>query len=360
MKDLKELDKNFAIETNIIREGLSFYNIDFAPFKIYGVFKEKGLYRRLPDEYAKQISEGVYEFSKQSAGGRVRFVTDSPYIVLKTKLIPGKMDHFALTGSAGFDMYAEWKNEHRYMGTFRPPVEVTDGYEAVKDFSQKIERIFTINFPLYSCVEELYIGVQEGCILREAPEYAVNKPIVFYGSSITQGGCASKPSSCYQSILSRQFGFDYINLGFSGSARGEDLMIDYIKKLDMSMFVMDYDFNAQSIEELENTHEKLFLAVRKSHPDIPILILPRPNYYVTSEDERVKIIERTYKNAKDGGDDKVFYITSRKLMDVVRDNGTVDGIHPTDSGFFSMACAIAEVFEQVLPQVNTKQKEKDR
>ncbi len=349
MKDLKEIDKNFALETNISREGLTFYDVDQDPFKIYGVFKADGKYRRMPEVVAKTVSEGVHGLSENTAGGRVRFITDSPYVVLQTKGQAGKMDHFALTGSVGFDMYAECEGDTRYMGTFRPPFEVTDGFEAVVDFLDRKERVITINFPLYSCVDQLYLGLQEGCVLKEAPEYRISKPVVFYGSSITQGGCASKPGSSYQSILSREFDFDYINLGFSGNAKGEDEMIDYIAGLDMSMFVMDYDHNAPSVEDLDKTHEKMFLAIRKAHPDMPIIIMPRPKYYLNPDDERRReIVEKTYRNAKARGDEHVYYISGRKLMEIVKDNGTVDNCHPTDSGFFSMACAIAEVMRGIF------------
>ena len=87
-------------------------------------------------------------------------------------------------------------------------------------------------------------------MLKDAPEYRIKKPVVYYGSSITQGGCASKPGSSYESILSRRFDCDYINLGFSGTAKGEDEIVDYIKGLEMSVFVMDYDHNAPTTEHL--------------------------------------------------------------------------------------------------------------
>ena len=349
MKNIAEIDKNLAIETSIEREGLHFYDAEQAPFQIYGIFKENGMFRRMPEEIAKSVSEGVYNLHTNTAGGRVRFVTDSPYVAIKTEYIPGKMSHFALSGSSGFDMYSQYDGMTRYEGTFIPPYNVENGYESILDFGKCHERVVTINFPLYSSVKKLYIGLKEGAVLKPAPGYSVEKPVVYYGSSITQGGCASKPGSSYESILSRRFDCNYINLGFAGNAKGEDEMSDYIKGLDMSVFVMDYDHNAPSVEHLEKTHSRMFQKIRVAQPDLPILIMSRPKYYLTEFEERRKgIIRNTYLTAQEQGDKNVYYLDGRKLMEVIGDNGTVDNCHPTDSGFFSMACAIGQVFEKIF------------
>lgn len=349
MKNIAEVDKNLAVETTIDRADLCFFDAEKSPFKIYGVFKENGVFRRMPETVAQNISTGVNALHTHSAGGRVRFVTDSPYVAIKTQYDPWKMSHFALTGSAGFDMYAEYAGETRFEGTFVPPFDVKDGYESIKDFNECHERVITIHFPLYSTVNKLYIGLKEGAVIKEAPEYRIKKPVVYYGSSITQGGCASKPGSSYQSILSRRFDCDYINLGFSGSAKGEDEIINYIKGLDMSIFVMDYDYNAPSIEHLQTTHSKMFETIRAARPDLPIVILSRPKYYPKEEEQkRLDVIYNTYLTAKERDDKNVYFINGKKLMEIVGDNGTVDGCHPADSGFFSMACAIGEVFEGIL------------
>ena len=355
MKNIAQIDKNFALETAIEREGLKFYNVENTPFQIYGVFMENGSYRRIPEEIAKKVSPGVHILSTHTAGGSVRFVTDSPYISIKAECSVDKTSHMALTGKVGFDMYAEYAGENRYEGTFIPPFNFRKGYEAIKDFSRVHKRVITINFPLYGTVSKLFIGLKEGSVLEPAPDYKINKPVVFYGSSITQGGCASKPGSSYQSILSRRFDCDYINLGFSGNAKGEDAMTDYINGLDMSAFVLDYDHNAPTAEHLRNTHSKMFRAVRAAHPDIPILILPRPKYYLEPEhEERFDIIYQTYLSAKEAGDNKVYFISGPKLMELAGDNGTVDGCHPTDSGFLSMANAIGEVFCKFWHEVEKK------
>lgn len=346
---LDSIDKNFIVKTNIEKEDICFHDVEEGNFHIYGIFKENGLFRRLPEYVAKSVSKGVYGLHTNTAGGRVRFVTDSSYVAIKTIYTPCRKPHFALTGSSGFDMYFESIDGPRYAGTFIPPVDVVDGYESMIEFAGRQERIITINFPLYSDVEKLYVGLQEDASLKEAPEYSIKKPIVYYGSSITQGACASKPGSCYQSILSREFDCDYINLGFAGGARGEEAIANYIKKLDMSAFVLDYDHNAPTAEKLKNTHLRFFEIIRRENPALPIVIMPRPRFYHRGEDEkRFEIVRATYQKAKEKGDENVYFVSNKELMELARDNGSVDNTHPTDSGFLSMAQAIGKVFEKIF------------
>ncbi len=345
MSDISKIDSNFAIKTKIEKEDIKFYSIDEFPFKVYGVFRENGKYRRMPEVVAKSVSEGVYVLHSNTAGGRVRFATDSPYIAIYTKM-DGlyKMPHFALTGSIGFDLYVD----NYYAKTFVPPFDIVDGYESIFEFGKKEQREITINFPLYSNVSEIYIGLQEKSLLAEATPYKNSRPIVYYGSSITQGGCASRPGMSYQAIVSRTFNYDYINLGFSGNARAEDEMIEYIKNLNMSVFVYDYDYNAPSVQHLEKTHEKMFKAIREKNPLLPVIMMSRPKHFLTEEEKmRRTIIETTYLNALSEGDKNVYFIDGEALTALCVDSGTVDNCHPTDFGFASMAKALSKVLEKI-------------
>lgn len=162
----------------------------------------------MPESVAKNVTRGVDALHTNTAGGRVRFKTDSQYIAIHAEMDGlGKMPHFALTGAIGFDLYVN----NKYEKTFVPPFDIKDGFESIVEFSNKELREITINFPLYSNVNDLYIGLQNDAIVKEASPYKNTKPIVYYGSSITQGGCASRPGMAYQSILSRRFNHDFVN-----------------------------------------------------------------------------------------------------------------------------------------------------
>ncbi len=126
-------------------------------------------------------------------------------------------------------------------------------------------------------------------------------------------------------------------------------MTDYINSLDMSAFVLDYDHNAPSTEHLQATHSRMFNKIRAAYPDLPILIMPRPKYYLTEEEKlRHEIVHNTYKAARDSGDENVYFISGRELMELAGDLGTVDNCHPTDLGFYSMAKAIEPILRKIL------------
>ena len=345
--DISRIDKNFLVETNIKKDGLVFYNAESAPFRIYGVLREGDRFRRIPEAVAKATSEGVHSLHDNTAGGRVRFVTDSPYIAIVARMDKmSKMPHFPFTGSAGFDLYTGT----RYLQTFVPSYNSEGGYEQVIDVFEPTEREYTINMPLYSSVNELYIGLKEGCVLKAAPAYSYEKPIVYYGSSITQGGCSSRPGNSYQSIIGRELDCDHLNLGFSGNAKAEDAISDYVAGLDMEAFVYDYDHNAPTVEHLKATHEKMFLNFRSKHPTTPVVMLTRPKYYLTEvERERLLVVRNTYEKAVANGDKNVYFIPGPELLvDFVRESALVDNCHPNDAGFVSMAYVVGNKLKEIL------------
>lgn len=349
MLDISAIDPNFKVETKIREENIRFYDVLQPPFSVHGVYYDDGKFRRLPENIAETVNQGVHNRHANAAGGRIRFQTDSPYVAIHVKMTGiGKMPHFALTGSAGFDLYVKVGEGQQHRGTFVPPFNITDGYESILRFPVTEMRDITINMPLYSDVCKLYIGLKEGAQIAPPEPYKHTTPIVYYGSSITQGGCASRPGNAYQNIITRRLNTDYVNLGFSGSAKGEPEIADYIRKMDMSVFVYDYDHNAPTVEHLEKTHEKMYLSIRSAHPDLPVVMLSRPRAYLTEDEvKRREIVRATYLNAKARGEN-VYFISGEELMQYAGDSGLVDGIHPNDLGFASMARVLGDLLETIL------------
>lgn len=343
MADISKIDKNFAAENG--GEGAVFYNVRNAPFRVYGLLMTAP-YTRMPESAA--VSEALQALRYHTAGGRVRFRTDSPYITLRAKTNDrSRMSHMPLTGSCGFDLY----ESGRYAGTFVPPFEDCDSYESTVSLAGARERELQINFPLYGGVTELEIGIAPGSSLSETSGYEIEKPIVYYGSSITQGGCASRPGNCYQAIISRRLDADYVNLGFSGSAMGESEVAEYIASLEMSAFVMDYDHNAPDEEHLAKTHKPFFDTVRKAHPTLPIVLVSKPNFSFAAltDARRRNMICKTYADAVSNGDENVYFIDGASFFAFDGGDGcTVDGTHPNDLGFAKMAEEIGAVLEKIL------------
>ena len=348
-KNISEIDSNFAVKPISADNGVCWYNIEDKPFSIFGVFKENGCFRRMPEKIAETVSEGVYALHTNTAGGRVRFKTNSRFICIKADMPGiGKMPHFALTGSAGFDLYGNADGE-KYVSSFVPPFNISNGYESRIETGDVGTAEYTVNFPLYSSVSRLLIGLEEGARLSAPEPYKTVLPVVYYGSSITQGGCASRPGNSYQSRVSRELGCDYINLGFSGNAKGERVIAEYISKLDMSAFVFDYDHNAPDPSHLRNTHKQFFEIIRSAKPELPIIIMSRPKYRLNSdEQERLTVIEETYNSAVAAGDKNVYLLRGSELMRIAEFDGTVDNCHPNDLGFYSMAAALTDLLEKII------------
>lgn len=352
MSSIEKIDQNFAVQTNLHIDGIRFYDIQDAPFTICGLIYENGLYRRMPEHIAKTVSPRVYDLHVHTAGGRVKFVTNSSFVAIKAEMpAVTKMAHFPLSGSGGFDLYVGKKEQ--FHGSFVPRYTMQDGYESVIRFESRRKREITINFPLYSSVSSLYIGLEGNAVVEPSAGYKNIKPMVFYGSSITQGACASRPGNSYTNTVSRTLGIDYINLGFSGNARGEQSMADYIASLDMSVFIYDYDYNAPDPEHLQNTHQKMFQTVRNAHPELPIIILSRPKYKPNAEEkQRLEIIKKTYSDAIAAGDKNVYFIDGKTLMKYAKDNGTLEGCHPNDLGFYSMAKVLLRQLKPLFKEDN--------
>ncbi len=345
--DFTKIDKNMKVETKIEREGLTFYDIDEAPFKIHGVFREGDRYVRMPREFAESVNDSIKWLNGHTSGGRIRFVTDSPYIAMKLQVSgTSKFSFFSLAGLIGCDVYSG----KQYFGTIIPPLDTTTEYENVINIPNPEEREYTINMPIYSCVHKVYIGIKEGSVLKPAGDYKLTKPIVFYGSSIVQGGCASRPGNTYPSIISRELDSDFISLGFAGSAKGEEEIANYIAKLDMSVFCYDYDYNADDLEYYKATHENFFKIVRAVHPDVPIIMTTRPKKHLAAgELDRIEVMMQTYQNAVDAGDKNVYYIKGCDLLDdSIAESALIENCHPNDCGFASMARVYSKKLKEIL------------
>ena len=340
MGRIVKINENTQFETEIANENLKFYDAKDEPFKTYGVYHDGEKFRRMPQELGNRLGGWHVILSRNTAGGRIRFRTNSRKFAIHYEGDMGQMPHMAYTGSCGFDMYFGTT----YKGSFLPEDYKTMGYERELDSWLTEMKEVTINMPLYSEVDKLYIGLDEDAVVEVPTPYRLEKPFVSYGSSITQGACASRPGTCYQHILTRRFDCDHINLGFSGSARAQVEMAEYVANLDMSLFIYDYDHNADDPAFLEETHERMFKTIREKNPELPIIMMSRPKFYLNNEElKRVEIIKKTYENALAKGDRKVYFIDGRDLCKYCENEGTVDNIHPTDYGFASMASVLGDL-----------------
>ena len=362
MSTLETLDKNMAAGNDIQRdEALMFPDCFAAPFRLSGFpwFPQDGKLHRIPAHIAQKISPSVTRLATKTAGGTLSFRTDSNRLYLEavvTEAIP--TSKFSACGRSGFDVYMRRDDCNKLI--FVKSVLPDPGVKLMKLDIPKISSLMLegssnivevlINFPPYDGVESLQVGLEADSLVLPPVPYAIEKPILFYGSSITQGGCASRPGNAYPNHLCRRLRANFVNFGFSGSAKGEALMAQTIAQLEMSVFVMDYDHNAHTHEHLQNTHEPFFKTVRAAHPELPIILISRPCTRPFPSTLKYKqIVRQTYENALAAGDKKVWFIDGGTLFGTTdADACTIDGTHPNDIGFLRMANTIEPVLRRAL------------
>lgn len=352
MSNISEIDRNFAVDDNVSREGMGWFDPKQPPFALHGLLFDDDGYKRMDSAVAKAVNDGVFTLHRHTSGGRVTFETDSKYIAIYVKCGIAQSSTMPLTSYTGFDLYLEREDGSlEFTNVFVPPVSVNGSYQGIFNFREPGMHKVLIHFPLYNAVEALYIGLDQTSVINSYSPYVSELPVIYYGSSITQGGCVSRPGNAFPAIASRLSKRDFWCYGFSGSARGESEMAEYIAAQPMSAFVLDYDHNdCDNRERLAKQHPMFYQTVRASHPDIPIIIMTAPYaarpFYDDHPRQSKEILRQTYDNAKAAGD-WVYFIDGGVLFGADKDAALVDRIHPGDVGHLMMAHAVVQCLEDI-------------
>ncbi|MBQ7715185.1 MAG: SGNH/GDSL hydrolase family protein [Clostridia bacterium] len=351
MPKITDLDKNFKSVTD--KNGLVYFDAFTAPVRISGLpWREtNGNYHRMDDRFSDEYNDGVRVLSSNTAGAQISFKTDSKRIGVKVDVEWNNlMPHMPYNSSTGIDIYAGSGREKKYRQTFFVYLNGAEHYEDVRELNFDTATEVTLNLPLYSGIASLQIGLEEDAVL-EAPEpFDYKYPVLFYGSSITQGACASRPGLAYFHVLARKFNFEVVNMGFSGAALGEPVMARQIASIPLSAFVFDYDHNAPDAEHLKKTHKPFFDIVRRARPDLPIIMISKADASGGAELTKLRrdVIKATYDEAIASGDKNVWFVDGMKIYGEDAENSTVDTLHPNDIGFRHMAEAIAPALREAL------------
>ena len=345
----KEYDANLVIESTLGGKDVNFFDAKCEPFRLYGMWHDGEKYCRMPKEVAAGVSKGIANNYGTTSGGRVRFITDSPYVAVKVIYEHiGHNDVTPLSATAAIEMNVDGE----FGGVFRTPDDFREG-ELLKvvDIRGEGEHLITLYMPTHSEIKELYIGVAPGTEISHAPDYKYEKPVVFYGSSITHGTGCSRAGNPYPAQVSKNLDTNFVNLGFGGLAKGEAAMAEYIATLEMSAFVYDYDFNSPSVEHLDSTHEPFFKIIREKQPNLPIIITSRPSAFRTGEEDTAKrfaVIKKTYDNAVAAGDKNVYLLCGLDHFGEFDCECLVDGTHPNDFGYRFMAEQLGECLKNLI------------
>ncbi len=317
----------------------------------------KHRYDRLPAKAEAVVRAPVWRFSHDSAGLRYRFVTDAPFIRARWKLRNPErlaMPHMPATGVSGLDLYVRDAGEWRWLAVGRPESPTLNERTLVRNLGSG-KREYMLYLPLYNGVESVEIGLPEGATLEAAPDrYAARKPIVFYGTSILQGGCASRPGMAYPSIIGRTLDWPIINLGFSGNGKTETELAELLAELDPAAFVLDSLPNLEVAQAQERV-EPFIKLLRAKHPQTPIVLVENINYtdagMIAARRTRVAEINghlrKLHDRLKAAGDKRIHYVHASQLLGGDGED-TVDGSHPTDLGFSRMAQGITPIVREAL------------
>ena len=336
--------------------SLAWYNLAKLSVEGKGWPKTKNLYDRLPASAEGIVREPVWNLSQDSAGLRYRFITDADSVYARWKLRKPRlaMPHMAATGVSGLDLYVRDGTKWHWLAVGRPENPEVNEATLVAGL-RRGSREYMLYLPLYNGVDSVEIGLPEGATFEPAPDrYRAMKPVVFYGTSILQGGCAARPGMAYPSIIGRMLDEPTINLGFSGNGKMEPEIAKLLAELDPSAYVLDSLPNLNVAETTERL-APFVRTLRAVHPLTPIVFVENVTYsnapYLDDRRARVSdvnaLLRREYDKMAAAGDRNVYYVPTSQLLGADGED-TVDGTHPTDLGFIRMAQGIAPAVAKAL------------
>jgi hypothetical protein len=324
-----------------------------ARFEINGLpwlAENKGEQIRLPRRLESVLPPSVWNLGLSPSGGRIRFRTDSTRLAIRLEYpSPPNMANMHAFGQTGVDLYVDGG----YRSTAIAPKDAAKDKVIDHVFFENLprkEREITLYLPLYKPAKIIALNLDPDAKVSKAKRFEFPKPVVYYGTSITQGGCASRPGMSYQAILSRRLNLDFVNLGFSGNGKGEPVVANMTAEIDASVFVLDFSQNNPTIESLREVYLPFLATVRAKHPATPIIaITPISASRETQRLDDMRKHIREVVNARiAAGDTRLTLVEGPSLLGPARLDGLVDGVHPNDLGFQWMADGLAAPLAHAL------------
>ena len=317
-------------------------------------------YVRLPDTLTTNVNAGVRGMRKHTSGMLFRFRTDSKFLVIRHTPLNGwhAMPHMTEVGTSGWDVYKLDKASGKWRF-------VASNHGAAADKGNpgaRVKRIAwnagdecIINLPLYNGVKEFALGIAPGAKIEAPAPWAsgVTKPVVFYGTSITHGGCSTRPGLGFVNMVGRDLQVPVYGLGFSGSGVMEYELSDVIARIDASCYVLDCLWNmrsdpkAQNPRSVERNYEKFIRNLRAKRPGVPIVMAEACDVFCRGPNDKDKFTRALYEKLVAEGWKDLVYLPKVEMY-TGDTEGTVDGCHPNDLGMASMAKAFGKAVREAL------------
>jgi len=335
-------------------DQIKYYGKDF--FLLEGTIISDSLkenrYDRLPISYKEIVRQPVWDLSKSSAGLSIRFITNSTKLKVNWEVLNNfQMDHMPDTGIKGVDLYFKQGDDWQYINTGRPQ-GLKNKYTLIENMNSQIKE-FKVFLPLYDGIKNIEIGIDSSSFIKKS-EKNFKKPIIFYGTSITQGGCASRPGMVHTNIISRKLDVEVINFGFSGNGRMEKPIAELISSVEPLFYLIECMPNMISPQNISERTIPLVDTIRDKNPNTPIIFVDLFKSSISILNEKTKIDNKEMDDALRAqfnrminlGYKNIYYLETPKITDTDNE-GTVDGVHFTDLGFKRYADFLLKEFTKL-------------
>ena len=354
--EIAKFDPRMAVEKAVVTNGVKWIDGRFLPIEGRAFDDVEHYYDRLPSNVTTKVNGGVRSMKHHTAGMQFRFTTDSKKLVFKWVPYNGSlsMNHMPATGVSGIDIYKfdEASGKWRYVQTGR--IVDPKGGEVSVGWTPGTPCL--VNLPLYNGVKRFTLGIDTNATVSalEPRKSGITKPVVFYGTSITHGGCCSRPGMAFVNIVGRDLDVPVVNLGFSGSGVMEFEMSEHLARIDASCYVLDCLWNmgattsgARNGRNVDENYEPFIRNLRAKRPDVPIVMAAMCDVYCGAPNAKDRYVKDLYDKLIAEGWKNLVYLPKDNMYSGDLD-GTVDGCHPNDLGMRSLADAFGAAVAQAL------------
>ena len=354
--DVSKFDPRMAVENAVVdTNGIKWIDGRYLPIEGRAFDDTDHYYDRLPSNVTVKVNGGVRSMKHHTAGMQFRFTTDSKKLTFRWTPYSSRlaMDHMPSTGVSGIDIYRqETDGRWHYVKTGRPGGKTAD---IVCETGWTPGAPCLVNLPLYNGIKSFALGIDRKASVQALPKRrsGVDKPVVFYGTSITHGGCCSRPGLAFPSIVGRDLDVPVVNLGFSGSGVMEFEMSEHLARIDASCYVLDCLWNMKLKEPerpgraVETNYEPFIRNLRAKRPGVPIVMAEQCDVFCRPANEKDVFIRNLYEKLIAEGWKDLVYLPKTDMY-VGDGEGTVDGCHPNDWGMMSMAKAFGKGVREAL------------
>lgn len=360
--DVSRWDPRMAVGMPVIVDGLKWIDGKVLPIEGRAFDDVEAYYDRLPAGVTTNVNDGVRSLKRHTAGMQFRFATDSRKLVFRWKplLTHLEMDHMPSTGVSGIDVYRFDAKEERWLYVKTGRIKSAEGGSLAVDWRPDTPCL--VNLPLYNGLKEFTLGIETNATVRALPprRSGIVKPVVFYGGSITQGACASRPGMSYVNIVGRDLDVPVVNLGFSGSGLMELEMSEHVSRIDASCYVLDCLGNMnmglpgeKKGRSVTENYEPFLRRLRAKRPDVPIVMAEFGDVYCGAPTAKNRFIRKLYEKLVKEGWKNLHYLPKDSQFSGDRE-GTVEGMHPNDWGMMSKAQAFGRAVLEAFPSSRFK------